>query len=74
MGHLPRGGHGGPPLSGCFGFAWMLRWCCKSVGALDIRTVQDVLGHADVATTMIYARPAARRRCSKHPLDGIAFE
>ncbi len=38
----------------------------------DIRTVQELLGHADVSTTMIYTHVAKKNRLGvKSPLDSL---
>jgi integrase len=38
---------------------------------VDIRTVQDLLGHADVATTMIYTHVTQKPGIGvRSPLDG----
>ena len=38
---------------------------------VDIRTLQELMGHADVATTLLYARrpSLARGRPARSPLD-----
>ena len=41
----------------------------------DIRTVQELLGHASVETTMIYTHVASKNRLGvKNPLDAIKDE